>query len=99
MGTDSRPLDELFYVLSNRIRRQLVVFLADCDGESVGWDRTIAAMDERLTSLDRESLRIRLYHNHVPKLVATDVIGFDDGTRRIRSGPRFGEASDHVVGS
>jgi hypothetical protein len=91
------PLDVLFRILSNRIRRRILFSLSTRHGTDVPIDELA---DELMTDeevLSRESLSATLYHNHIPRLVAAGVLEMDSeaDTVRYRPDPRL----EHVFES
>lgn len=76
--------DELFHLLQNQRRRQVLVFLQDTDGEVnmrdiaeqvAAWenDTTIEALD----SNERQRVYIALYQSHLPKLDEAGVLTYN----------------------
>lgn len=76
--------DELFHLLQNQRRRQVLVFLQDAEGETnmrdiseqvAAWenDTTIDALD----SNERQRVYIALYQSHLPKLDDAGVLTYN----------------------
>lgn len=72
--------DELFEILASERRRTVVSVLADRE-PPVGVDALARAVAER--GGDPESVRVSLYHIHLPKLDAVGLITFDPGRRTV----------------
>lgn len=87
-GSDSPyMIDQLFDVMANEYRRQLLLALAEHhqdDGAVVRVPDDVAASDA-----DRQTLETELYHAHLPKLADGGFIEWDRETDAVRKGPRF----------
>ncbi|MFD1589298.1 ArsR family transcriptional regulator [Halorientalis brevis] len=87
-STDETSLSEVFGVLTNGTRRQMLLELADhnprTEAEFEGEE--FAAEGDNL-----DSLKIKLYHTHLPALADVGFINWDSQTGTITRGPRFGE--------
>lgn len=94
VGGDRSSIDEYLSLLSDRRRRDVLYCLSEAEVTSVeSLATTIAAREasvppERLSSDDRERVRVDLYHVHLPKLSDRGLIEYDarSGTVR-RSSP------------
>lgn len=95
-------LDELFEVLSNRRRRDVIRYLdseAAGDGETaeiaIGTLAEVIAARENdkrprtVTSAERKRVYIALYQCHLPKMTATDVIDYDSRSGQTAHGPTY----------
>ena len=78
--------EQLFAVLADGQRRQLVRVLTACNRE----DRvlTLADVSEAVAELSP----IRLYHVHLPKLADASIIEWNQERDEITAGPRFDDA-------
>ena len=92
-GQSSLSKDEIFEVLSNRRRRQIIRFLQDQDGRSTTSELAeyIAAVENdtsvpQLTSSQRKRVYVGLYQNHLPRMDELGVIEYakNRGTVRLR---------------
>lgn len=90
------PLDELFRVLSNSRRREVIRMLGRKTTVSLSdVSETIAARENgyestrELNSKERKRVYVGLYQNHLGKLEESDAIEWDDRSGEIRRGKRF----------
>lgn len=83
-STHALSKDDLFHVLSNRRRRDILRYLADHDGindvgklasQVAAWEKETTV--QRLTSKERKPVYIALYQNHLPKLEDHGLIEYD----------------------
>lgn len=95
---DPPDTDEVLAALSDSRRRRLLTAL---DGEREASLRDlavrVAAREEGkpagdVTDDERKSVRVSLYHAHVPKLADAGVVEYDDATRTISPGRGFRHA-------
>ena len=92
--------DDVFHLLSNSRRRDMLLILMD-DGpltkrelsEQVA-EREHGVDRSELTSDDKQSVRVSLHQNHVPRLEDSDVINVDDNT--ISLGPNADTLAKHL---
>lgn len=87
---DTLPLDTVYEVLSNRLRRDALFFLALHDRPLMLNDLTKEIVVRRenasITEISGEKLHrvaTALYHRHVPKLAAAGVVTFDSDRRLV----------------
>lgn len=88
--------DEIFEILSNNRRRQVIRYLGDTDepiaigtlAEQIAADETEKAVDE-LTSQERKRVYVGLYQVHLPKMDDMGVISFDTPRGMIEEGPNI----------
>lgn len=82
-----RSLDSVFDCLSHPLRRRLV-------GHMHRADRTTFTLEGLTRALGGgERLRVELYHVHLPKLEAADIIDQEDGSVHFRGTPGVIDAS------
>ncbi|ELZ84753.1 hypothetical protein C453_12081 [Haloferax elongans ATCC BAA-1513] len=83
--------DELFRILSNSRRRQIIYFLHR-EGDALSL-KELAAMVaarengtavEEVTDEERQRVYISLYQTHLPKLESADLVNYDDEERTVR---------------
>lgn len=83
-------LDHVFEALAHPRRRYLLyTLLDDAEWSLEEVSRKLAAWEEgvpveTLTDQEVERVYVSLYHNHVPKLVAEDIVEFVEATETIR---------------
>lgn len=94
---DKAPqVDRIFRILSESIRRELVVFFEmESESNTASIEDVIAYLDERMPHLDRRTIAISLKHRHIPKLEASGWIDYDDQTGTIRY-EGHGSARDYL---
>lgn len=85
-------LDELFEVLANGQRRQILAYLDGIDDDVAAFSELIehVADDSAGESADaRERVAMNLHHNHLPKLSTAGIVEYDarSETVRYRGGP------------
>lgn len=88
---------DIFVLLAKRHRRQLLEILRESDTplQTAELADRIADRDlETPTADDRASVRVALYHHHLPRLEDADVVVYDETEETIRPGVNF----DTVVG-
>ena len=85
--------EDVMQALSARERRYVLYHLLDHERITLaeladvvaGW---LAVNEQRVTTtVDRESIRLALYHNHLPKLAAIDLIAFDPEEKVVDRSP------------
>ena len=69
------PSDEVFSVLADRRRRQILRYLHDSDFPE-GIESIADAVEDRRGAPPRRELRIALHHKHLPKLDAAGLIEY-----------------------
>ena len=92
--------DEVFHLLSNSRRRAILLTLMDHGplpkrelSERVA-EREHGVDRSELTSDDKQSVRVSLHQNHVPRLEDSDVINVEHNT--ISLGPNATELAKHL---
>ncbi|WP_224447938.1 DUF7344 domain-containing protein [Haloprofundus salilacus] len=105
---DADGCDELFDSLAAARRRAVLLELAERGGPLSIDDLTRALVERRdrrvaqYTQFDEtttervERLRIDLYHVHLPKLAAADLVAFDHETRRVSTTERTSAGVDFI---
>ncbi|NHN47274.1 helix-turn-helix transcriptional regulator [Halostella sp. JP-L12] len=76
------PSDDVFSVLADRRRRQILRYLHEADPPE-GLESIADAVGDRAGAPPRRELRIALHHKHLPKLDATGLIEYDAGDNRV----------------
>lgn len=78
------PLDEVFHILTNHRRRQVLSYLTDHDGTATLGELAeyIAAAEnsvsiQRVTSTQRKRTYVALYQCHLSKMDAAGIVSFD----------------------
>lgn len=90
----------LFELLTAKSRRRLLVTLCDVESIQVPDDLSMRGATQAASSSGSQSLNkhspdelspydIQMYHNHLPKLQAEDVIEWDRETGTVARGPAF----------
>ncbi|WP_254271850.1 DUF7344 domain-containing protein [Haloarcula marina] len=91
---------DLFELLASTRRRQALVLLCDSPEIAVpeGFQTRTEAIEEPVTAdsgpvlpSDRSDPVIELYHSHLPKLDAADLVDWDRQRGVVSRGPAFGE--------
>lgn len=83
---------DIFALLAKRHRRQLLEVLRESDTPvgTVELADRLADLDlESPTADERTAVRISLYHNHLPRLEAADVVVYDEDEELVRPGVNF----------
>ncbi|WP_423743274.1 hypothetical protein V5735_09335 (plasmid) [Haladaptatus sp. SPP-AMP-3] len=80
------PLNVLFKILSNRVRRRILLLLSSDDGRISIDELADELLAERDTT-SRESLLVALHHNHLPQLVRAGLLAHDSETDAVRYRP------------
>lgn len=83
--TRSQPdqFDKLLSVLAVKERRAIIAHLRDAPTDSASLDGLAAALAPDSPG-DREHVRIRLHHNHLPQLAETPLLSYDTATTIVR---------------
>ena len=96
----SLTTDDVFHLLSNSRRRAIILTLLD-HGPMTKRELSdrVAAREldidrDVLTSSDKQSIRVSLHQNHLPKLEDSDVITVGHNT--ISIGPNASELKQHI---
>ena len=76
------PSDEVFAVLADRRRRQILRYLHESDPPE-GLESIADAIENRHGAPPRRELRISLHHKHLPKLDAAGLIEYAAGDNRV----------------
>lgn len=79
-------LDDLFDLLSNRYRRQILHLLSEGDD---GYEPVVTPADLVTETDDIETVTLQLYHSHLPKLDDSGYVEWDQDDIRVRRGPRY----------
>lgn len=74
-------------LLADRTRRQLLRRLQEAEAEAVPVDDLLAALAGAPGGASRRETAIALYHVHLPKLAAMDVVEWDRDRGTVRYGP------------
>jgi len=89
-SSEQLPLDQVFEVLKNKRRREVLKYLQDCEGSvslsdlaehvaAIENDTTVRA----LSSSQRKRVYVGLYQCHLPKMDDMDIVDFDQNRGRI----------------
>lgn len=90
-GESGQRLDDAFTLLASAQRRYLLYYLSSMEGAETTLERAVEAVEEYEPSAEsadslptRQRIRLSLVHDHLPRLVAADVLEYDtcDGTIR-----------------
>jgi repressor of nif and glnA expression len=76
------PDDEVFSVLADCRRRQILRYLHESDSPE-GIESIADAIEDRHSAPPRRELRIALHHKHLPKLDAAGLIEYAAGDNRV----------------
>lgn len=82
----SPPLDEIFGVLADPMRREVIRYCADHANEPTDLDTIVDYLAEQRRDedpVDRDRIAIRLHHLHLPKLAETGLVEFDPESGRL----------------
>lgn len=85
-GVEYVVLDQIFSVLSDRHRRQLLLGLLRYDSLTRRDDREIRAVDD---ATDPRKLRTEMRHVHLPKLEEAGFIEWERAAETVARGPAF----------
>lgn len=93
---DGREGNELFEALTHRRRRRVLGLL-----RSAGEPTALSAIAAELAAHEDcddpvERIEIALYHRHVPKLAATDLVAFDADRKTLRLTGTVPESVDEL---
>lgn len=90
-GPSSLSEGDVFEVLSNRRRRQVIAYLQECGGRATAGElaEVIAAAEEgttveRLSSAERKRVYVSLYQNHLPVMDDASVVDYDPDRKTVR---------------
>lgn len=104
MRSQTDRIDELFGGLSHTRRRQLLEVVAagstpiPLDSVAEGIATAGSDVSSGSSAVDStDDIVITLVHSHIPILVESDIIKFDDEATMITEGDRFERALDHLV--
>lgn len=82
---DPAVVDTLFELLSDRYRRWICLYLQSSDRAVVTYDRLLDELSSRAGEpVDRDRLRVRLRHVHLPKLAEIGVVAHDERRHAVR---------------
>lgn len=103
--TDSRTddgRDDLFDVLSHPHRRFVLQYLRTAE-TPLGVDELtteLAAWERQRSGADRpgdgSAIELALVHRHLPKMAATEFVGYDAAGRTVTPAARTDDARDHL---
>ena len=101
--TESLPLDQVFEVLKNRRRREVLKYLNERD-ESVSLSdlaEHVAAIENEttvkaLSSSQRKRVYVGLYQCHLPKMDDMDIVDFDQNRGRIELAENAGQLEAYL---
>ena len=99
-------LDEVFGILKNRRRRDVIEFLRDQGGETTlgPLSEHIAAKEndttvQQINSDQRKRVYVGLYQSHLPKMDDMDIVEFDKNRGTIRLGPNVDRLEPYLDAS
>jgi len=81
------PSDDLYRSIATQRRRNVLAYLHESDVTTESLDDVVDAVVEKETHSpgpDRESVRIDLYHRHLPLLDEAGIIDFDAYTETVQ---------------
>lgn len=88
-------MDQLLDTLANTHRRHVIRCLFERESP-IAFERLVATVaaevgagTDTVDEDDHETVRIALYHSHLPKLVNRGVVVFDHDAETVESGPRL----------
>ena len=91
---------EVFHILGNDRRREIICTLAAEDGELSVSDlaRQIADKEEDVESSKNlyKSVYVSLQQTHLPKLAEKDIVIYDKDTQQVDSGPAFSQIQPYL---
>lgn len=101
--TDSLPLDQVFEVLKNSRRREVLKYLKNREGSvslsdlaehvaAIENDTTVRA----LSSSQRKRVYVGLYQCHLPKMDDMDIVNFDQNRGRIELAANADQLDDYL---
>lgn len=97
--TRPRSTEDLFVLVSDRRRRQLLSVLCTVQGE-ITVSRLASEIEARSGGSDaagqRRAIEISLVHDHLPRLASMDLITYDRDRRRVRTTPVFGRMESRI---
>lgn len=82
---DKAPkVDEVLDALSHHLRREILDYFENhADGRAVTLDELVAFIERRVPRETVESLRMKLYHTHLPQLADYGWLDFDSRSEAI----------------
>ena len=85
-ATTETDLDQLFEVLADGKRRQLLAYLVETDDDVAAFSELIehVADDSDGESSDNERIAVGLHHTHLPKLADADLVEYDPRSEVVR---------------
>lgn len=98
--TRPRSTEDLFVLVSDRRRRQLLSVLCAVQGE-ITVSRLASEIEARSGGSSgaagrRRAIEISLVHDHLPRLASMDLITYDRDRRRVRTTPTFGRMESRI---
>ena len=101
--TESLPLDQVFEVLKNSRRREVLKYLKGRDGSVSLSDLAehVAAIEndttvKALSSSQRKRVYVGLYQCHLPKMDDMDIVNFDQNRGRIELAANADQLDDYL---
>jgi predicted transcriptional regulator len=92
---DERRIESTHSILADRERRAIVRALKTNEGSL-----TVAALTDRLTGRrSKQVIRVRLHHQHLPKMERAGIVDYDQGSGRVSLTPlgrRVGEIAERT---
>lgn len=77
-------VDEVLDTLSHHLRREILDYFENSlDSDTASVDEVVAHLNRRVPGETRQSLRLKLRHNHLPKLADRDWLTHDAYAGRI----------------
>lgn len=89
------PGDEVFSVLADRQRRQILRYLHGSDPPE-GIESIADAIEDRHDAPPRRELRIALHHKHLPKLDAAGLVEYAAGDNRVVDADGIESVESHL---
>lgn len=82
---DVADIDRLMHSLGDGIRRKVICYFENvCPGVTTTLDELTDYVDDRMAHVDRETIRVDLWHNHLPTLDERGWLDVDERTEVIR---------------
>jgi DNA-binding transcriptional ArsR family regulator len=101
--TESLPLDQVFEVLKNSRRREVLKYLHECESSVSLSDLAehVAAIEndttvKALSSSQRKRVYVGLYQCHLPKMDDMDIVDFDQNRGRIELAANAGQLDEYL---
>jgi DNA-binding transcriptional ArsR family regulator len=91
---DSRPLRELFGLLKNRRRRYALYCLNEAEDEVLTLKELVDQLvrweakwgdGETAPTDERQTIRVELHHNHLPRLAEAGLVDYDTRSQTVRN--------------